>query len=56
MKKLKEVLPLYREVIKGSKGWSVKSYATKGYVKHIGRYKTQKAANKVHEALIIKTK
>tara|TARA_R110002050_G_scaffold101765_2_gene210103 strand:+ start:4505 stop:4675 length:171 start_codon:yes stop_codon:yes gene_type:complete len=53
--KKEEILPLYKEVRWGKKGWSVKSYTKQG-VKHIGRYRTQAAANKIHETLINKTK
>jgi len=50
MKKQKEILEVYNEVTKGNKGWSVKIIQN-GNVKHIGRFKTQKAANKKFESL-----
>jgi len=50
MKKEKEVLPVYNEVIKGSKGWKVQLIED-GKVKFIGRYRTQKQANNKFEKL-----
>lgn len=50
MKKEKEVLAVYDEVKKGKKGWSVK-ITINGMIKHIGRFKSQKAANNKFESL-----
>ena len=50
MKKEKEILAVYKEVTKGRKGWSVK-IIHRDMIKHIGRYKTQKAANNKFEGL-----
>ena len=50
MKKQKEVLPVYDEVVKGKKGWKVQ-LIVKGKIKFVGRYRTQKQANKKFESL-----
>ena len=50
MKKEKEVLPVYDEVIKCKKGYKVQLIID-GKVKFIGRYRTQKQANNKFEKL-----
>jgi hypothetical protein len=50
MKKEKEVLPVYNEVIKCSRGWKLQ-FIVDGKVKFMGLYKTQKSANNKYEKL-----
>jgi len=50
MKKEKEILPVYNEVIKCRRGWKVQLIID-GKVKFMGLYKSQKAANNKFEKL-----